>query len=95
MPKAIWNNTVIAEAPESAVKLVEGNVYFPPESIKKEFFQPSTMTSVCSWKGDCKYYTVKVNGQENADCAWYYPVPKADAKEIANHVAFWKGVVVE
>lgn len=95
MPKAIWNDTVIAEAKEDEVQHVEGNVYFPPSALKKEYFQPSKTTSVCSWKGDCSYYTVNVNGKENPDAAWCYADPKPDAKEIKGHVAFWKGVTVE
>jgi len=95
MPKAIWNNTVIAEADEKSVKHFDNNVYFPPEALKKEFFQPSKTTSVCSWKGTASYYSVKVNGQENADCAWYYPAPSKEAAAITGHVAFWKGVTVD
>ena len=90
--KAIWNGTVIAESKDTVV--VEGNHYFPAASIKPEFFADSGTHSVCPWKGTASYYTVQVNGQTNPDAAWYYPTPKDAAKEIAGHVAFWKGVQV-
>jgi uncharacterized protein (DUF427 family) len=92
MPKAIWENTVIAESDRCVV--VEGNQYFPEASLKREYFAPSPTTSVCSWKGTAKYFDVVVNGQRNAGAAWYYPEPNAAAKEIRGHVAFWKGVKV-
>ena len=92
MPKATWNGTVIAES--NATVVVEGNHYFPIDSIKKEFFQPSTTQSVCGWKGTASYYTVEVDCKKNADAAWSYPTPKDAAKNIAGHVAFWKGVSV-
>jgi uncharacterized protein (DUF427 family) len=92
MPKAEWNGVVIAETDK--FETVEGNVYFPPESVKMEYFKPSTTTSVCGWKGDCNYYSVVVNGQENKDAAWYYANPKAAANNIKGYVAFWKGVKV-
>lgn len=95
MPKAVWNNTVIAEAPEGDVKNFDNNVYFPPEALKKEFFQPSKTNTTCSWKGTASYYSVKVNGQTNDDCAWYYATPSKEADVIKGHVAFWKGVTVE
>lgn len=90
--KAVWNDVVLAESNET--KVIEGNQYFPPDSIKKEFFKPSATHSVCPWKGTASYYTVEVNGKANADAAWYYPAPKDAAKEIENYVAFWKGVKV-
>lgn len=90
--KAIWNNTVIAESDRTIV--VEGNHYFPPDSIKPEFFQPSETHTVCSWKGTASYYTVSVNGKHNPDAAWYYPTPKSAASHIAGYVAFWRGVQV-
>lgn len=93
MPKAIWNGTVIAET--DAFETVEGNVYFPPDSMKREFFQPSDTHTVCPWKGTASYYTLAVNGQENKDAAWYYPDPKPAAANIKDHVAFWRGVTVE
>ena len=93
MPKATWNGVVIAESDDT--QLVEGNHYFPPDSIKKEYFKDSTDTSLCPWKGTASYYDVEVNGEVNAGAAWYYPTPKDAAKHIEGHVAFWKGVTVE
>ena len=93
MPQAIWNGTVIAES--DRFETVEGNTYFPPESIKQEFFQPSDATTVCSWKGTANYYDIVVDGQVNQQAAWYYADPKAEAQNIAGYVAFWKGVEVK
>ena len=90
--KAVWNNTVIAESNETIE--VEGNQYFPAETINKEYFQPSETHSVCGWKGTANYYDVVVDGNANKDAAWYYPDTKADAKNIEGYVAFWKGVKV-
>ena len=91
--KAIWNNTVIAES--DATKVIEGNHYFPPESINKEYFISSTSHTTCPWKGVASYYSLKVDGETNADAAWYYPEASAMAKEIEGYVAFWKGVAIE
>ena len=91
--KAIWNNTVIAES--DATKVIEGNHYFPPESINKEYFIPSTSHTTCPWKGVASYYSLEVDGATNADAAWYYPEASAMAKEIEGYVAFWKGVAIE
>jgi uncharacterized protein (DUF427 family) len=91
--KAIWKDIVIAESNDT--KIIEGNHYFPPESIKKEFIKKSSTHSICPWKGKASYYDIIVSGEENKDAAWYYPEPKEEAKEIKNHVAFWKGVVIE
>lgn len=88
--KAIWNNQTLAESDKTIV--VEGNHYFPEDSINKEFFQPSDTHTNCPWKGAASYYSVSANGKTNKDAAWFYPEPKDAAKEIANHVAFWKGV---
>lgn len=93
MAKAVWNEVIIAESEHTEV--VEGNHYFPPESLRREFFKPSRTTSLCPWRGTASYYTLVVNGRENADAAWVYESPKPAAKHIAGHVAFWKGVVVE
>jgi len=93
MVKAIWNGTIIAES-ENTIEL-EGNQYFPEESLKKEFLEESDTTSTCPWKGHAKYYNVKVDDSMNKDAAWYYPAPNEAAKEIKGHVAFWKGVVIE
>lgn len=74
---------------------VEGNQYFPPDSVRREYFKPSLTHTVCPWKGTASYYDVEVNGRQNRDAAWYYPEPKAAAGQIKDHVAFWKGVRVE
>ena len=90
--KAIWNDTTIAESDKTIV--IEGNHYFPPETIIKEHFQPSDKHTTCPWKGEASYYNVVVSGEVNKDAAWYYPEPKAAAAEIKDHVAFWRGVKV-
>ena len=90
--KAIWNETVLAESDKTII--VEGNHYFPSESIKRGFFQPSETHTVCGWKGTASYYDLVVNGDTNKDAAWYYPHCKPDAKNIEGYVAFWKGVKV-
>lgn len=93
MPKAIWNNTVIAES--SIFETVEGNTYFPPDTISAEYFKPSDTHTVCPWKGTASYYDVIVGGQVNKDAAWYYSDTKPAAKKIKGYIAFWKGVQVE
>ncbi|MCW5750163.1 MAG: DUF427 domain-containing protein [Alphaproteobacteria bacterium] len=93
MPRAIWNGKVIAES--ARFELVEGNVYFPPETIRQEYFRPSPTHTVCPWKGTASYYTLIVDGKENPDAAWFYPEPKQAAANIRDHVAFWRGVSVE
>lgn len=93
MPKATVNGTVIAESNDYEV--VEGNVYFPPDSIKKEFFKPSSIHSTCPWKGVASYYSLSVNGEEMPDVAWYYPEPSQAASNIKNYVAFYPAVKVE
>ncbi len=90
--KAIWNGKVIAESDET--EIVEGNHYFPPDSINKEYFEESETQSVCPWKGTASYYSLTVDGERNADAAWFYPDPKDAASQIKNHVAFWKGVEI-
>ena len=92
MPKAIWHGTVLADS--DATQVVEGNHYFPPESIKREHFTRSDTETVCPWKGTASYHTVVVDDVENADAAWFYPEPKDAAKHIKDHVAFWRGVEV-
>jgi uncharacterized protein (DUF427 family) len=92
MPKAIWNHTVIAETKD--YEEVEGNIYFPPQSIKKEFFKNSDTHTTCPWKGVASYYTLEVNGEVNPDAAWYYPEAKDEASNITDYVAFWNGVEV-
>jgi uncharacterized protein (DUF427 family) len=93
MAKAIWNGVVLAESDETV--MVEGNHYFPPDSLNKEYFTESNTNTRCPWKGQASYYTVEVEGQANRDAAWYYISPKPAAKEITDHVAFWRGVRVE
>ena len=90
--KAIWNNQVIAESNDTVV--VEGNHYFPKDSIKKEFFKDSDLHSTCHWKGEASYYSVEVNGERNENAAWYYENPSEMAAKIKDHVAFWRGVKV-
>ena len=90
--KATWNGKVLAESQDTIA--VEGNEYFPPDSIKTEFFQPSQTHTVCGWKGTASYYDIVVDGDINGDAAWYYPETKDAAKEIEGYVAFWKGVEV-
>jgi uncharacterized protein (DUF427 family) len=92
MPKAIWNGAVLAESDETEV--VEGDHYFPPESLDQQFFSPSEATSVCGWKGTANYYNIEVDGESNPDAAWYYATPKPEASKIKGYVAFWKGVEV-
>jgi uncharacterized protein (DUF427 family) len=93
MTKAIWNNTVIAESDHT--EMVEGNHYFPPNTIKKEYFRPNKTSTVCPWKGVASYYDVVVNDQINSGAAWCYPAPKAAAANIKDHVAFWRGVSIQ
>ena len=93
MPKAVWNGTVIAESNDTIV--VEGNHYFPPETINEEYFAPSQAHTMCPWKGVASYYDVVVDGEVNRGGAWYYPDPSAAAADIKDYVAFWRGVRVE
>jgi uncharacterized protein (DUF427 family) len=90
--RAIWNDTVVAESDDTVV--VEGNHYFPADSINPQFFTPSSTTTVCGWKGTASYYSLSVGGERNPDAAWYYANPKDAAKQIEGRVAFWKGVEV-
>ena len=91
--RAIWNGKVIAES--DRYQSVEGNTYFPPQSVRQEYLKPSGTRTLCPWKGIAHYYTLEVDGKENPDAAWYYPEPKAAASHIRDHVAFWRGVTVE
>ncbi len=93
MAKATWNGVVLAESDQT--EIVEGNHYFPSESVKKEYLKSSDHHSVCPWKGTASYYSLEVNGEVNENAAWYYPDPSDAAKQIKGHVAFWKGVTVE
>ena len=90
--KAIWNGKVLAESDKTIN--VEGNQYFPPESIDQQYFNESNTHSVCPWKGTASYYTIEVDGASNPDAAWYYPETSKMAEHIKGYVAFWKGVTV-
>lgn len=90
--KAVWNGQVIAQSDVTVV--VEGNHYFPSESVQRQFLTDSDTTTTCGWKGTAQYYNLVVDGQENRDAAWYYPSPKPDAQNITGYIAFWKGVQV-
>ena len=90
--KAIWNGEVIAESDKT--NNVEGNHYFPADSIKEGFFKPSDTHTVCPWKGTASYYTIEVHGEQNVDAAWHYPETKDAAKHIKGWVAFWRGVEI-
>jgi uncharacterized protein (DUF427 family) len=94
MAKATWQARTIAEAAAADMVTVEGNLYFPLSAVNADYLQPSAHTSICGWKGTAHYYDVVVDGQTNANAAWYYPEPKEAAKQIAGRVAFWKGVDV-
>ena len=91
--KATWHGAVLAESDDTVV--IEGNHYFPADSINREYFQESATHTRCPWKGEASYYNVAVDGEVNKDAAWFYPEPKEAATEIKNRVAFWKGVKVE
>ncbi len=96
--KAIWNNTVIAESNETVS--IEGNVYFPPSALIREFAVESSYHTTCPWKGIASYYSLEVEGKKNENAVWYYPSPKKGSvekvgKDFTNYVAFWNGVVVE
>ena len=93
MARAVWQGQVIAES--DTYEVVEGNVYFPPGSLKEEFLEKSDHSTVCAWKGTASYYDVVVSGERNANAAWFYPEPKPAAANIKDHIAFWKGVSVE
>ncbi len=93
MAKAIWNGVVLAES--DRCEIVEGNHYFPPDAVRREYLRSSDTTTVCPWKGTASYYHVVVDGRTNEDAAWYYPEPKEAARRIEGYVAFWKGVQVE
>lgn len=97
--KALWNNTVIAEAPREDLIYIERNWYFPASSIKKEYYSPSETHTTCFWKGEASYFNIKVNDLVNEDAAWYYPKPMDGSiekvkKDFTNYVAFWRGVEI-
>lgn len=93
MAKAMWNGVVIAESDDLVE--VEGNQYFPMDSLNKDYFAGSSTSTHCPWKGDAKYFSIEVEGKTNEDAAWYYPEPKEAARNITNRVAFWRGVKIE
>lgn len=93
MAKAIWQQATVAESNQT--EQVEGNHYFPPGKVNREYLQPSSHTTVCPWKGTAHYYNLVVGGEKNENAAWYYPEPKPAAANIKDHVAFWKGVKIE
>ena len=93
MPKAIWNDEIIAESDDTVV--VEGVYYFPRSSVREDVLRPSDTHTVCPWKGKASYYTLESGGHVTQDAVWFYPEPKPDAKAVRDRVAFWKGVKVE
>jgi len=95
MPRAIWNGATLAEADSDAVRIVDGNVYFPPESVDHTYLRESKTRTLCPVKGVASYYDVVVDEEMNHDAAWFYAAPKSEAEEIAGYLAFWKGVAIE
>ena len=93
MAKVTWKGVVLAESNEGVV--VEGNIYFPPDSINREYFTANDSQTVCPWKGVASYFDVVVAGEVNRRAAWYYPSPSPAAADIKDHVAFWRGVSIE
>lgn len=93
MTKAVWNGKVVAESDTCVT--VDGTVFFPESSVNREYLRPSSTTSTDPWKGQAKYYTILIDGQENPDAALYYPNPKPAARNIKGHIAFWRGVEIE
>jgi len=92
MAKAIWENVVLAESDRTVE--IEGNQYFPVDSVQRGYLRPSEHHTVCPWKGTASYYHLEANGKRNENAAWYYPDPKTAASQIKDHIAFWKGVKV-
>jgi uncharacterized protein (DUF427 family) len=93
MAKAIWNGVTLAES--DRFEVVEGNIYFPPDTINRQYFKESDTHTICGWKGQASYYNIVVNGEANRYAAWYYPTPKQAAENIKDYIAFWRGVRVE
>lgn len=93
MTRAMWNGAVLAESDDC--EQIEGNYYFPPDAVRREFLRPSATHSTCPWKGEASYYHVMVDGRENRDAAWYYPEPSNEARRITGYIAFWRGVEVQ
>lgn len=90
--KALWNSVVVAES--DATVVVEGNHYFPPDAVRRDYLLTSQTHTTCPWKGVASYYTLEVEGKRNENAAWYYPNPSTAARQIAGYIAFWKGVQV-
>jgi len=90
--KAIWNGKVLANSDKTLY--IEGNHYFPPETVNRELLEDSTTHTICPWKGKASYYHVKVDGKINKNAAWYYPEPKYAAEKLKDYIAFWHGVEV-
>ena len=95
MPRAIWNDRIIADSSENEVEHIEGNVSFPLSAVKREFLKPGRTQTICPRKGIASHYDVVTNGLANVDAAWYYPEPSGKAANIRDHVAFWQGIKVE
>ena len=95
MPRATWRGALLAEAAPHAVRIVEGNVYFPPDAVRAQHLRPSDSHTVCGWKGTASYFDVTVDGEVSRDAAWYYPSASDAAKHVEGWVAFWHGVSVE
>jgi uncharacterized protein (DUF427 family) len=98
--RASWKSTIIAEAPKGELIRIEGNWYFPPRSLKKEYFQKNNHHTLCYWKGTADYFDIKVNGDTNESGAWYYPKPKDGSiervkKDFSDYVAFWNGIEID
>lgn len=90
--QAHWNGQLVAESDD--IVIVEGNAYFPMQSLRQDVIKPSSLTSVCPWKGTARYYSLEVDGQTNRDAVWYYDEPKQAAENIRGRIAFWKGVKI-
>jgi uncharacterized protein (DUF427 family) len=95
MPRATWNGALLAEAEADAVQVVDGYVYFPPESVDHSYLRESKTETACHWKGTASYYDLVVDGEVNHDAAWVYAAPKPEAVHFGGYVAFWKGVLVD
>lgn len=93
MVKAVWKDEIIAETDK--FEIIEGNYYFPPDSVNKKFLKESDTHTTCHWKGLASYFDTNIDGEINKDAAWYYPDPKPAAKKIKNYIAFWKGVEIK
>ena len=93
MAKAVWNGVVVAESDKT--QELDDYVYFPESSVKREYLRPSSTISTCPWKGQARYYSLMIDGQENQDAAFYYPNPKPAARKIKGYIAFWRGVEIE